>query len=274
MMVYGTSYPSTYAPYGYGVLSDNLVAGMKNALNLDILYTDNNYNTSFGQYNLTNLNGAKYATAFGYRALNKNTSDGTQDSGYYNVAFGAYAGKNVTTGNHLTLVGFQAGMGLTTGTGNSAFGEDALASETIGTGNAVFGQRALQQSTGAMNNSAFGTSSMYWNSASNVTGSDNSAFGHYSGAGVTSDTQCTFIGTFADKDNSANSYNNSTAVGYNAKISKSNQIVLGSVAVTEVDFNGDLQSLQNGKGLILKSPSGTKYKLTVSDVGSLTIAAA
>lgn len=273
MVIQGTTYPSTYTPYGQKLLSSNLTTGIYNSLGLNVMNVDSNQNTSLGQLNLSNKNNTMYAVALGYQALQNNTTDGTPDAGLYNVAVGVRALQNNTIGNHNTAVGYQAALALTTGTGDTAVGEDALLSETTGTGNTALGMRAMQISSGAMNNTAVGVSAMYWDTTSNVTGTDNTAIGHYAGSRVSSDTDLTFLGHFSNKDLTANVYSDSTALGANAVVSKSHQVMLGSPNVTVVDTYGDFESLTNGRGLILLSPSGTKYKLAISDAGALTVTA-
>lgn len=275
MVIEGTSYPSSYTAYGQILLSSNLKEGINNSLGLYQIQIDKtNFNTALGPNNLTGINKSSYNTAMGYAALQVAYDDGTTlDSGRYNTAIGYGALKNNTIGNHNTAVGYGASQGITTGTGNTSIGEDSLLQETTGTGNTALGHRSMQISNGATNNTAVGISAMYFDATSNVTGSENTAVGHYAGSRTSGDTDCTFVGHFANKDNKANSYSNSTAIGANAIVSKSNQIMLGSSSVTEIDTYGDIACLTNGKGLILQSPNGTKYKLTVSDVGALTVTA-
>ena len=68
------------------------------------------------------------------------------------------------------------------------------------------------------------------NNMLNTTSSENSFFGNQSGTTQTGAgnvlSRCTFLGASSDV-NASGSYSNSTAIGYNAKISSSNQIVLG-----------------------------------------------
>lgn len=68
------------------------------------------------------------------------------------------------------------------------------------------------------------------NNMLNTTSSENSFFGNQSGTTQTGASnvlqRCTFLGASSDV-NTAGSYSNSTAIGYNAKITNSNQIVLG-----------------------------------------------
>jgi len=60
-------------------------------------------------------------------------------------------------------------------------------------------------------------------------------------------------------------YTNITALGYDAQPTRDNQVKLGDANVTEVMLDGV------GAGIVLKSPDGTEYKLTVANGGTLVI---
>jgi len=60
-------------------------------------------------------------------------------------------------------------------------------------------------------------------------------------------------------------YTNSTGIGYDAQTTRSNQVKLGDANVTEMMLDGI------GAGIVLKSPDGTEYKLTVANGGTLVI---
>jgi hypothetical protein len=83
-----------------------------------------------------------------------------------------------------------------------------------------------------------------------------------------------------------------TAVGASALVARSNSLVLGGIAgvngaaadtnvgigttAPKTKFhlrNGRIYVESNGQGVILKSPNGSCFELTVSDAGALTIAA-
>ena len=74
------------------------------------------------------------------------------------------------------------------------------------------------------NNTAIGNGSGY----NIVNGSNNTAIGNQSGNNFVNGNNNSFLGVYSGFDNSSNTYNNSTAVGSNAKITSSNQIVLGT----------------------------------------------
>ena len=70
-------------------------------------------------------------------------------------------------------------------------------------------------------------------------GTSSVAVGHRAGLNCKDCTYCTFLGTGADVDNSGVSYNYSTAIGRGAKITDSNQIMMGT-ATENVQVPGTL----------------------------------
>jgi hypothetical protein len=132
---------------------------------------------------------------------------------------GAFANAN-------TLVGAGAGKntvptGAPSGLGNSFFGFNAGFSNVSGSGNSLFGNQV----------------------AVNMTGDDNSFFGTLAGQLTTSGTFNTFVGTLAGTSNrtednntiigaradNASGVTNGTAIGFRAKVTQSNSLVLGSI---------------------------------------------
>ena len=96
---------------------------------------------------------------------------------------------------------------------------------------------------GVASNTASGAAALYYN----TTGSGNTASGR-SGYNpdnditqyqITTDFDMTLVGYGATKDNAGQLWN-STAIGARAKVTKSNQVVLGDSNVTETLINGDL----------------------------------
>lgn len=106
-------------------------------------------------------------TAFGYQALNTNTT------GDYNTASGSAALYANTTGNNNTASGSGALYANTTGENNTANGSFALLSNTTGNFNTAIGHGTLPNNTTGNNNTASGTDAL----SKNSTGSRNTAFG-------------------------------------------------------------------------------------------------
>ena len=97
------------------------------------------------------------------------------------------------------------------GHGNTASGYQALYSSYTGDENTANGFQALFPNTGGEQNTASGYGALY----NNTTGRGNTA-----------------VGGFADV--TSPSLNNATAIGYNARVSASNTIVIGHTDVTVI----------------------------------------
>jgi len=209
-----------------------------------------------------------YNIAVGCNSLIGNTT------GTNNTAVGADALQDNTTGIQNTGVGNNTAWHTTTGNQNTAIGDGALANNTTGSNNTAVGQGALQgklSSYTADYNIAVGCSSMAetttgdYNIAigrdaldANVTGvrnvaiggqntlvactgSQNVAVGFAAGATLTSGTRNVFIGHLAGNDVAQKvDATNSIAIGYDTWTTASNQIVLGSTAITETLIRGTI----------------------------------
>lgn len=69
----------------------------------------------------------------------------------------------------------------------------------------------------------------------------------------------TAVGALAES-----THDQSVAVGYNSKTTAANQVMVG---------DRDIESTRTGGGVMLKSPDGTRYKVTVANGGTLAVAA-
>jgi hypothetical protein len=201
-------------------------------------------------YNTTGVNN----TASGGSALQSNTT------GVNNTASGLNALYSNTTGDNNTASGYAALYSNTTGASNTASGYAALYYNTTGVNNTASGLQALHYNTTGYNNTASGLQALYYNTTGvnntasggsalyyNTTGYNNTASGR-SGYNpdndiaqyrITTDFDMTLVGYGATKDNAGQLWN-STAIGARAKVTKSNQVVLGDSNVTETLVNGDL----------------------------------
>jgi hypothetical protein len=174
-------------------------------------------------------------TAVGLQALISNTT-----SGLNNTAVGYQALTSNTDGDDNSAVGLFALNSNTTGSSNSAVGRNALYTNTIGSSNSAVGYESLY-SNNDIQNSALGCQSLYFNNGeqnsgigyrslyNNTTGRSNSALGVKSGQSSNGNNN-TFLGSYT----SGGSFNNSTAIGYNAQVTASNQIMMGTSAETVV----------------------------------------
>jgi hypothetical protein len=178
------------------------------------------YNVGIGSKALTALTFGYSNTAIGAFALQGNTE------GHYNTAIGKDALAYSTTGHDNTAIGKLA-IGSTTcpgvacvpftGSANVGIGKNALANLTTGSSNTVIGRNAGYSTTSGVSNVMMGEGAGYTVAPANanVSGYQNVWIGDYAGPGTTSQLH------------------NSTAIGYRALSTKSDQFVLGNSNVTE-----------------------------------------
>ena len=179
-----------------------------------------------------------------------------------NLYVGYQAGNDNTTGTNNHMVGVLAGQRNTTGTNNFMEGPGAGQQTTTGGGNLFMGWLAGQNGNGDRN-LAIGMQAGRANTASDnqfvgfyagaatTTGSGNTFEGNYSGVSNTIGGQNTFVGYQAGNNNSTGSSNlglgyragpaagsgaltNAGAIGYNARVSQSNSLVLGGTGTDAV----------------------------------------
>ena len=239
---------------------------------------------------LSNANG-KFNSFFGSGAGRANTN------GDNNSFFGSNAGLANTTGFQNSFFGREAGTNNTEGSFNSFFGRSTGLSNTTGNANSFFGQDAGLLNTTGSSNAFFGNTS----GGANTIGANNSFFGMFAGAGNTTGNNNSFFGIFAGDQNKTGNFNsalgfganfgannltNATAIGAGSYVSLSNSIVLGGISGinggtnTNVGIgttspktklqvtNGKIYVEANGQGVILKSPNGSCFELTVTDAGT------
>jgi len=205
-----------------------------NALDSAIGSAENN--TALGNSSLTNNTSGFNNTSIGYNALLNNTS------GYRNIA-----------------VGGNAQMSNTSGLNNAALGFSSLYTNQTGSNNTAIGYNSLYNTT-RHQNVGIGSLSLQYNTI----GIGNVAIGYNSGGtiGNTSSTNCTFIGTSSNSGNA--NYTNSTAIGANAVITASNQIVLGNSSVTRITTTGAFSAPSVKSGTLLYTTQTTMNLTTTS----------
>ncbi len=207
-------------------------------------------NSLFGQgagYNNT----ASENSFFGTQSGNSNTSGTTNSffgfqsgysntTGYQNDFFGYKAGRANTTAIYNSFYGALSGLATTTGPGNAFFGTLSGTANTTGGWNTFVGAGAGDSNTTANYNSFYGNSAGGSNTSGtrnafigmlagydNTIGNDNSFLGYYAGYTNTSGSQNTFAGAYSDGQTGIS---NATALGYRAKVTQSNSLVLGSIS--------------------------------------------
>ncbi len=218
----------------------------------------------------------------------------SSSTGMRNTFLGYYAGYSNRTGNNNTAIGFKALYNDTSGVNNTATGWLSLYSNTSGGDNTATGESALHENTSGASNVAVGNSSLFYNSSgsnntavglntlyNNTTGLFNTAIGREALNINVSGNYNTAIGYGADV--TVGNLNNASAIGYNAKVSASNSIVLGGTGVDAVNVaigmsnppskltvtGGDVNITDIASGIILKSPNGQCWRVTVDNSGTL-----
>ena len=163
-------------------------------------------------------------TAFGENTLLANTT------GANNTAIGNQAVRHNTIGTYNTAIGNFALHYNTTGGNNTAIGQASLEDNTTGGNNTAIGINSLQYNTTGGNNTAIGAGSL--SNVSSLVNVDNTGIGFNVGSNNISGTQLTFVGS--GTDTSGSSFSNSTAIGYTAQITASNQVRIGNSSVTSI----------------------------------------
>jgi hypothetical protein len=155
-------------------------------------------------------------TAIGVNALLSNNTGAENTAVGYNSLY-SNTGSTWNTG-----VGYNSLYSNTTGTWNTSVGRNSLFNNILGSENTSVGATSLRDNT-ANYNTAVGRAALY----QNTSGTSNTSIGHFSGSNNKTGSNNTFLGSYTDCPNTDKSY--STAIGANAKITDSNQIVLGGL---------------------------------------------
>ncbi len=151
-----------------------------------------------------------------------------------NTVVGENSGTALTTGYFNNILGYESCRVCTTAAGTSILGSRAAYSLTTGHDNAAIGDNALYSNTTGEFNQAVGYQSLY----QMITGNGNAALGRQAGYGLLDGNYNTFIGYAATVTTTTSGLSNSTALGANATVTKSNQMVLGASDVTETLLYG------------------------------------
>jgi len=183
----------------------------------DVKFDDSvDFNNSLiiGHTTTGTLSGAENNIGIGFRALSELTT------GADNVCIGIDAGQSIAGGEKNIFIGTNSGNKISGGDENIAIGVDALKENVASHDNIAIGHLALgnvEDGYGA--NVSIGSNS----GLNNLHGTNNVFLGHYSNTVVGADT-----------------LSNAIAIGYNAKVSKSNKIQLGNAYISEVHTVGKL----------------------------------
>jgi len=198
-----------------------------------------------GYYNTSGYGNAFLGCAAGFRntignhnAFFGNDAGKYNTTGQYNSFFGRASGYNNLTGSSNAFVGTEAGYNSSTGSQNSYLGTSAGYSNSGGSYNLFAGHAAgyytnadfncfVGASAGSMNTVGYSNSFVGMAAGSlNTTGYYNSFLGAGTGFSNTVENQNTFIGAHSD---GTAGISNATVLGYAAKVTQSNSLVLGSI---------------------------------------------
>jgi len=215
-----------------------------NTLNVNTINANTVAGNTVLSASYTNIlyNGSDANTWFGANAM-KTYAQGTAQQAQNNTAMGTSCMADLSFGFNNTAVGFNALQSLVDGSNNTAIGTNALQNHTssnnntaIGSGcmtsmndpdasnNVAIGFNSLYSATAGIQNTCIGAQSAYNYNPSSTTGNI-TAVGFQAGYNETTGQNNTYVGAFAD---TSGSYTNSTAIGYGAKTTNNNQIMLGT----------------------------------------------
>lgn len=261
-----------------------------------------------GQYN---IGGNRVLSVAGTENLFVGENSGTANTtGSANSFFGLNSGLSNTTGASNSFFGRGSGFGNTTGVDNAFFGRSAGFSNTTGTNNAFFGRSTGLANTIGTFNSFFGSLTGDSNTtgnnntfvgaaagSANTSGNANTFIGLQAGEGSTTGDDNVFIGTNAGNSNTTGSTNtylgynakgnaaitNATAIGANAFVSQSNQIMLGTdvnvvlvpgrtvtniLRINEYGASGSVALCRNPAFEVALCSSSLRYKTNIADYRS------
>ncbi|GHV08088.1 hypothetical protein FACS1894160_1780 [Bacteroidia bacterium] len=139
--------------------------------------------------------------------------------------------------------GYGSLLNLSAGTYNTAIGSSALnANATTGNYNTGIGSNALNANTSGSSNTATGVCALYVN----TTGGYNTAYGHQALINNTTGSYNTAIGYQAGSNNPVNA-TNSTAIGYAAAATASNQVRIGNSSVSSIGGYANWSNISDGR---------------------------
>ncbi|RYU97027.1 hypothetical protein [Emticicia agri] len=175
-------------------------------------------------------------------------------TGVWNTSLGQYAGNSISTGNSNTFIGITSGNQNTTGTGNTYLGAVAGRLNVVGNENVSIGLASGYNNT-ASNNTFMGA----YSGNRNTSGNTNTYIGSLSGYNNLTGSNNVFLGANADGYGADSSrLQRAVAIGYNAKVSINDAIVLGDTENSAIKV-----------GIGVHNP---QYKLDVKGVVNMRIA--
>jgi trimeric autotransporter adhesin len=148
-------------------------------------------------------------------------------TGLRNTAVGDFSMTANTTGSFNTAIGNSVLGSNTTGIQNTAVGHLALTNNTTGFNNVAVGRTALFSNTNGERNAAFGVDAM----RNNISGVYNTACGNTALALNEFGDYNTALGFSSGPIDGFTTLNNTTSIGYNARVDANNTMVFGNTDV-------------------------------------------
>ena len=231
-------------------------------------------NTAFGGYALTSNTSGFGNSAIGYEALAENvTGNGNTAAGFLalehnnadsNSAFGYAALFSNRTGHDNTAIGTRALYSNSIGSANIAIGEEALYTNTTGVYNTANGYQALYHNIGGSSNVAIGESALFYNTS----GHGNTSVGLYALVFNKTGIYNTGVGVLAGPELNSDNLQNTTAIGYNATPTSSDQVRIGNSLISSIGGYAPWSNLSDGrfKRNIMENVSGLNFILGLRPV--------
>ena len=161
-----------------------------------------------------------------------------------NIGIGQGSLPALTTGYLNTVVGWESAKSCTTCAGTIAVGGHVLENLTTSHDNIGIGDNALRALITGPENTAVGYGSLL----SITSGTHNVGFGFSAGISQLTGDDNTYLGSSANTSLTTG-ITNSTALGANSVVTKSNQVVLGGSFVTEVFAPGTIVASETGANI-------------------------
>jgi trimeric autotransporter adhesin len=222
----------------------------------------NNANTFLGYMTgLVNSTGS-YNTAVGVQTAYNNIS------GVNNSFFGALAGLSNTTGRDNTFLGLSAGKSNTDGKNNCFVGFEAGVSNASGNTNTFMGYQAGQNNNGIGSNTFMGG----FSGRDNTTGWGNVFLGNQSGVNSVTGSQNVCIGTASNFNTASGGTGDANvAVGFSTNLIGSNNTVLGSYSaiasitsgITNATAIGYSAKVSRNNAMVLGDPTVAAYTVAI-----------
>ena len=153
---------------------------------------------------------------------------GKKDDGTFkeNVFIGNNAGERNSSGADNVFVGATAGKLNQTGTFNTFIGGNAGEGNSSGSNNVFVG---------------------YVAGTSNSSGGANTYIGRFAGQNTKTNSFCTFLGFNTGHPDGSTSYNNSMALGFDARVTADNYIAIGNTDITSIKGQVNFTTFSDGR---------------------------